>query len=158
MWFATLTLPQTGETYDSPRIYQQLKREGFYVGEARIEWIMRENRIQSVSRTLYKPTPWMTKFFGSTKNKIKDIKLTGVNQVWLTDITYLKVNGEYKYMATVLDKFSRRLLACSIGEHKSSKLTKRVLKERSWNGSLTQCPLCVVIEAQSFSVVNSALI
>lgn len=119
---------ESGETYGSPRVYQQLKREGFYVGEPRVARIMRENRIQAVSRTLYKPTPWVTKFFGSTTNKIKDIKLTNINQVWLTDITYLKVNGEYKYMATVLDKFSRRLLAWSIGEHKTSKLTKRVLK------------------------------
>jgi putative transposase len=118
----------SGETYGSPRVYKQLQREGFYVGEARVARIMRENGIQAVSKTLYKPTPWVTKFFGSAKNRIKDIKLTKINQVWLTDITYLKVNGEYKYMATVMDKFSRRLLAWSIGENKTSKLTKRVLK------------------------------
>ena len=118
----------SGETYGSPRVYQQLKREGFYVGEPRVARIMRENGIRAVSKTLYKPTPWKQKFFGDTPNLIKDIEPSRINEVWLTDITYLKVNGENKYMATVLDKFSRRLLAWSIGENKSSKLTKRVLK------------------------------
>lgn len=119
---------ESKETYGSPRMYHQLKRERYYAGEGRIARIMRENGIQAVSKTLYKPTPWKTKFFGSTPNKIKDMKLTGINQVWLTDITYLKVNGEHKYMATILDKYSRKLLAWSIGEKKSSKLARLVLK------------------------------
>jgi len=119
---------ESRETYGSPRVYQQLRREGFYVGERRVARIMRENGIRAVSKTLYKPTPWKQKFFGDTPNLIKDIEPTAINEIWLTDITYLRVNGEYKYMATVLDLFSRRLIAWSIGEKKSSKLTRRVLK------------------------------
>lgn len=119
---------ESGETYGSPRIYKQLRREDIYVGEARVARIMRENGIKAVSKTLYKPAQWVKKYLGNAKNKIKDLELTGIDQVWLTDITYLKVNGEYKYMATVLDKYSRRLLAWSIGENKSAALTKRVVK------------------------------
>lgn len=115
-------------TYGSPRVYHQLKREGVYVGEPRVARIMRENGIRAFSKTLYKPTPWKTEFYGKAENKIKDIEPTRVNQVWLTDITYVKVNSEYKYMATVLDKYSRRLLAWSIGENKFCSLTRRVMK------------------------------
>lgn len=50
------------------------------------------------------------------------------DQVWLTDITYMRVNGEFKYLATVLDKFSRKLIAWSIGDKKFARLTKRTLK------------------------------
>ncbi len=131
---------ESGETYGSPRVYKQLKREGFYVGERRITRIMRENGIRATSKAMNKATPWMTKHVDA-KNKIRDLELTKINQVWLTDITYLKVNGEYKYMATVMDKYSRRLLAWSIGEHKSSKLTKRVLKRALKARKSTSMPI-----------------
>lgn len=117
------------QTYGSPRVHAQLKREGFYVGENRIARIMRENGIQAASKALYnhhKGTK--TAFFGKATNKIKNKTLTGVDQVWLTDITYLRVNGEFKYLATVLDKYSRKLIAWSIGDNKTAKLTKRTLK------------------------------
>jgi len=119
----------SGQTYGSPRIYHALKREGFYVGEHRVTRIMRENGIQAISKALYNQyKSAKTAFFGTAENQIKDITPTGVDQIWLTDITYLKVNGEYKYLATVLDAYSRTLIAWSIGEHKTAKLTRRVLK------------------------------
>jgi transposase InsO family protein len=117
------------QTYGSPRVHAQLKREGFYIGKNRIARIMRENGIQAASKALYnhhKGTK--TAFFGKATNKIKNMTLTGVDQVWLTDITYLRVNGEFKYLATVLDKYSRKLIAWSNGDRKNAKLTKRTLK------------------------------
>lgn len=119
---------ESKKRYGSPRIHAQLVREGLEVGRRRVARIMRENGIRAVAENKNKAKPWKSTQYADAQNKIKDIDLTGINQVWLTDITYLKINGKYQYMATVLDKFSRKILAWSIGPKKSCELTKRVLK------------------------------
>ena len=119
---------QSNETYGSPRIYERLKQEGLYVGEDRIARIMRENGLRAVPQVKPKSRPWKAENIPGLNNKIKDIKLTAINQVWLTDVTYLKIKGTYHYMATVIDKYSRRILAWSIGPKKTARLTRRVLK------------------------------
>jgi len=119
---------QSNRSYGSPRIYHQLKQEGLTVGERRITRIMQENGIRAIPETKNKCKPWKIVNYADATNKIKDIELTRINQVWLTDVTYLKINGRWQYMATVLDKYSRKILAWSIGAQKSCTLTKRVLK------------------------------
>lgn len=119
---------QSNQSYGSPRIFKKLRQEGLNVGERRIARIMRENGIRAIPESRNKAKPWKTTNYADATNKIKDIKLTGINQVWLTDVTYLKINGRYQYMATVLDKYSRKILAWSIGPQKNCALTKRVLK------------------------------
>lgn len=119
---------QSNCTYGSPRVYRKLKQEGLDVGEDRVARIMRENGLRAVPEVKPKSRPWKAENIPGLGNKIKDVELTGINQVWLTDVTYLKVNGRYQYMATVIDKFSRLLIAWSIGPNKNARLTKRVLK------------------------------
>lgn len=114
--------------YGSPRVHDQLIKEGFIVGKRRIERIMRENGIRAVAENKPKAKPWKITQYSDAENRIKDVELTGINQVWLTDVTYLKINGKQLYLATVLDKYSRKILSWSIGPKKSCRLTKRVLK------------------------------
>ena len=119
---------QSNQCYGSPRIYKKLRQERLRVGKRRIERLMQENGIRAIPESKNKSKPWKLTNYAEAKNRIVDIELTGINQVWLTDVTYLKINGRWRYMATVLDKFSRKMLAWSIGPKKSCTLTKRVLK------------------------------
>lgn len=119
---------QSNQSYGSPRIYKRLRQEGLRVGKGRVERLMHENGIRAIPESKNKSKPWKLTNYADAKNRIVDIELTGINQVWLTDVTYLKINGRWQYMATVLDKFSRKILAWSIGPKKSCTLTKRVLK------------------------------
>ena len=117
------------ETYGSPRVHGQLRREGEGVGIRRVERLMRENGIQGIATNFYKRLPGLHKYYSSVSNKIKDLEITEIDQVWVTDITYLRVKGKFCYMATVMDRYSRRLLSWSIGSKKTTALTKRVLKK-----------------------------
>ena len=89
---------------------------------------MRENGLQGATN-LYRRLPGLHKFYVSLSNRIRDVALTGSDQVWLGDITYLKVNGAWRYMATVLDRYSRKILSWTIGKKKTASLTRRALRQ-----------------------------
>ncbi len=69
----------------------------------------------------------LRRYYASVRNEQLDVDLNRPNQVWVGDITYLKVAGIYRYLAVVMDKYSRRVLGWAYGRRKDVALTLHAL-------------------------------
>ncbi len=97
-------------TYGSPRVYQILQRQGVSVSENRVARLMRSGGLRGRVATLRYTSPNLKKFFGGLPNQQFEHPADAPNQVWVADITYLKVGPIYRYLAVVMDRCSRRIV------------------------------------------------
>jgi putative transposase len=110
-------------TYGSPRIQGALAEAGYHVGGKRVARLMRENGLKARAAKLYHPNPGTHAFFLSVPNRARRRRVTKPDQLWVGDITYLRVAGQWRYLAVVMDRYSRRILGWSLGSNKDAQLT-----------------------------------
>lgn len=117
-----------GGIYGSPKIHQILNQEGVTVGKNRVARLMHEKDLKARSARIYRNNAKRDRFYASITNKIVDLKATGPNQIWVGDVTYLKVNGIWRYLAMILDKYSRRIVGWSLSKKRDADLSLTVFK------------------------------
>jgi putative transposase len=123
----------SGGIYGSPRIYQVLLGMGWKIGRHRVERLMRRLGIIGRCGRIYrsKRRESVKVFYRAIPNRSLEVEPTGIDQVWLGDITYIKVSHCWRYLAVVMDKYSRRVIGWSLGSQKNTQLTLAAL-ERAW--------------------------
>lgn len=116
-------------TYGSPRVHQQLKREGIRCSNKRVARLMREAGLRARVSRLYRRSTGVHQFFEKTGNaRLDQPAPTRTDQIWVGDLTYLRLGKHWRYLATVMDLFSRRIIGWTIGRGKGMALTLRALK------------------------------
>lgn len=110
-------------TYGSPRIQRALADAGQHVAGKRVARLMRENGLKARAAKLYHPNPGTHAFFLSVPNLARKRRVRQPDQLWVGDITYLRVEDRWRYLAAVMDRYSRRIVGWSLGENKDAQLT-----------------------------------
>ena len=98
------------------------------MSENRVARLMRVHGIRARVATIRYTNPAMQRYYAAIPNRQLDVALTHPDQVWVGDITYLKVGGIYRYLAVVMDKYSRRVLGWAYGKRKDVALTLQALE------------------------------
>ena len=114
--------------YGSPRVHAQLKREGEVVSKRRVERLMRQNQLVGCATLVHKAQPTLKRHFSNSDNKIRNKKISERNQVWSGDMTFIRARGRLHCLATVMDRYSRRIIGWSFGDRKSTELATSALQ------------------------------
>jgi putative transposase len=115
------------ERYGSPRIYRALRRHGWTVSRRRVARLMRAAGLRAKAVRGYRAKAGIRARFAQHPNRLWGTHVTRGNQVWVGDITYLRVGGGWRYLAIVMDQYSRRLLAWTLTRRRTARETGYVL-------------------------------
>jgi putative transposase len=100
--------------YGRRRITAELKRLGWQVNHKRVHRLMREDNLLCLRRRKFVATTDSNHNLPVYPNLAGEMELTGTNQLWVADITYIRLEAEFVYLAVVLDAFSRRVIGWSL--------------------------------------------
>jgi putative transposase len=109
--------------YGYRRVTQALRREGWPINHKRVLRIMREESLLCQIKRRIVPTTDSAHAFGTYPNLIKDTKLDGLDQVWISDITYVRLPTSFCYLAAILDAYSRKCVGWKLSRWIDTRLT-----------------------------------
>jgi len=114
--------------YGYRRMTRQLQREGFPVNHKRVLRLMRESDLLVKCRRKWVSTTDSRHGFRIYPNLYAQAHPTGLNQVWVADLTYVRLCWEFVYLAVILDAFSRRVVGYALSHSLEASLTVAALQ------------------------------
>jgi len=115
--------------YGYRRITKALARQGHQVNHKRVLRLMREDNLLCLRKRKYTSTTDSGHGLPVYPNLAADLLLSGINQLWVADITYIRLRREFVYLAVVLDAFSRRCIGWNLGRRLDDGLTLGALSQ-----------------------------
>ena len=110
------------------RIGRWLKRDGWLVNHKRVLRIMREDNLLSIRRRRFVVTTDSVHCWRVYPNLARRMVLSAINQLWVADITYVRLQQEFIYLAVILDVYSRRVVGWSISRQLDSSVAQQALE------------------------------
>ncbi|MCL4160430.1 UNVERIFIED_CONTAM: hypothetical protein GTU68_039695 [Idotea baltica] len=118
------------KTYGSPRIREQLNRNGFTVSQRRVAKLMRKSNLYCRRNKKFRVTTSSNHAHPISPNLLKqDFKVERINQVWVSDITYVHTGEGWLYLTIILDLFDRQIIGWNLS--KRLKTTDTIIP--AWN-------------------------
>lgn len=115
-------------SYGRPRITAALRRQGWRVNPKRVYRLMREDNLLCMRKRKFIATTDSNHSREVYSNLARGMVLTGINQLWVADITYIRLEAEFVYLAVVIDAFSRRVVGWSLDRNIEDDLTLTALR------------------------------
>ncbi len=115
--------------YGYRRITALIRREGWAVNHKRVLRLMRTDNLLCLRRRAFVPATTDSRHeWRVVANLARGIRPTGVDQLWVADITYLRLLEEFAFLAVVLDAFSRRVVGWAVEVHLKATLALAALQ------------------------------
>jgi len=119
---------ESRETYGSPRIWDALVKQGHRVGEHRVARLMRHGSIRAKTVTKGRATTPSQHQLPVAANILDRAFTVGVpNRVWAADLTYVWTLEGWRYLAVLLDQYSRRVVGWAMGQRLTVELVEQAL-------------------------------
>jgi transposase InsO family protein len=115
-------------SYGRPRITAELRRQGWTVNPKRVYRLMREDNLLCLRRRKFVMTTDSAHGLPVYPNRARELVLTGLDQLWVADITYIRLEWEFVYLAVILDAFSRRVIGWALDRTLEARLTLEALR------------------------------
>jgi transposase InsO family protein len=114
--------------YGYRRITKELHRRGLIINSKKVRKIMKEDNLLCLRKKAFRPVTTQSDHDCRIyPNLSKDLKVTGLNQLWVADITYIRLPHEFIYLAAILDAFSKKCIGWSLGRYINTILTLKAL-------------------------------
>jgi putative transposase len=114
--------------YGYRRITAELQRRGGQVNRKKVARMMRDDNLLAIQPKRFVATTNSKHKCEVYLNLAGRMTLTGINQLWVADITYVRLKGEFVYLAVILDRFSRKVVGWAVDRTISSRLTVAALE------------------------------
>jgi len=114
--------------YGSRRMTRELRDRGWDVNRKRVQRLMREDNLLCVAKRKFVVTTDSGHECKVYPNLAASMLLTDVDQLWIADITYIRLEEEFVYLAVILDAYSRRVIGWHLGEGLDNSLTLTALR------------------------------
>ena len=114
--------------YGYRRVTAELKRRGMLVNHKRVARIMREDNLLAVQPKEFVTTTDSSEALEVYLNLSRRMRLNSVDQLWVADITYIRVRAEFVYLAVILDGYSRKVVGWKLDRALTSRLAAEALE------------------------------
>jgi transposase InsO family protein len=115
--------------YGYRRITAELRRRGMLVNHKRVARIMRDDNLLAVQPRAFVVTTDAAHDLEVFLNLASRMTVSGINQLWLADITYIRLQREFVYLAVILDAFSRKVVGWALDRSLASRLAVSALEQ-----------------------------